>query len=146
MVYFPTVTVIIRCVFEKGGKYSALFRRLFVSNIKMISYERIEVKELTLKIKGSECMICHYFCDSDGFKYQPYVCNGCHDFSMSVQNLNDFFIITVKNIDYRVYITGVDKKAAMYLLSNSVLSDKCVLNRILVMLKLLKKVLWWNLF
>ena len=68
-----------------------------------------------------------FFYFSDGFKYQPYVCNGCHDFNMSVQNLSDFFIVTVKNIDYRVYITGVDEKAAIYLLNNSVLSDKGVL-------------------
>ena len=32
---------------------------------------------------------------------------------MSVQNLSDFFIVTVKNIDYRVYITGVDEKAVI---------------------------------
>ena len=39
------------------------------------------MKELTkeegvnLKKEGSECMICHYFYDSNGFKYQSYVCN-----------------------------------------------------------------------
>ena len=66
-------------------------------------------------------MICHYFYDSDGFKYQPYVSNGCLDFSMTIQNLKDFFIVTIKNVDYRVYIVGVDKKAVAYLLNNSVL-------------------------
>ena len=64
---------------------------------------------------------------SYGFKYQPYVCNGCHDFSMTVQSLSDFFILGIKNVDYRVYIVGVDKKAAMYILNNSDLSDKGVL-------------------
>ena len=72
-------------------------------------------------------MICHYWCFSDGLTYQPYVCNGCHDFSMCVQNLSDFFTLTVKNIDYRVYIVGVDKKAAVYILYNSVLDDKDVI-------------------
>ena len=72
-------------------------------------------------------MICHYWYFSDGFKYQPYVCNRCHDFNMGVQNLNDFFILTVKNVDYRVCITGADKKAALYSLKNSVLDDKGVL-------------------
>ena len=45
-------------------------------------------------------MICHcwYFKDN-GFKYQPYVCNGCHDFSMIVKNLDDFVILKVNGVD-----------------------------------------------
>ena len=94
----------------------------------MISYERTDKsKGVIFKKEGSECMICHCCYFSDGFKYQPYVCNGYHDFSMSVQHFNDFFIVTVKNIDYRVSIAGVDKKAAIYLLNNSILSDKGVI-------------------
>ena len=38
-----------------------------------------------------------------------------------------FVIVTVKSTDYRVYISGVDKKASVYLLKKSVLSDKGVL-------------------
>ena len=87
----------------------------------MISYERIDKSDnidFNKSKESKECIICHYFYFSDGFKYQPYVCNGCHDFSMTVQNLSDFFIVTVQNIDYRVYIANVDKKAAVYLLNN----------------------------
>ena len=66
-------------------------------------------------------MICHYWCFKDvGFKYQSYVCNRCHDFSMIVQNLSDFAILSIKNVDYRCYIFGMDKKYAINLLSNSV--------------------------
>ena len=44
-------------------------------------------------------MICrYYYFKSVGFKYQPYVCNGCHDFSMGVMNLSDFFIWNIKVI------------------------------------------------
>ena len=46
---------------------------------------------------------------------------------MTVQNLSDFFVVTIKNVDYRVYITGVDKKAAVFILKNSDLCDKGVL-------------------
>ena len=95
----------------------------------MTSYERIDKSDsidFNKTKESKECMICHYYF-SDGFKYQPYVCNGCRDFNMCVQNLSDFLILTVKNIDYRVYIVGVDKKAAIYLLNNSVLSDKGVI-------------------
>ena len=42
-------------------------------------------------------MICHYWYFKDiGFKYQPYVCNRCHDFSMIVQNLDEFLILIKK--------------------------------------------------
>ena len=97
---------------------------------KIISYERIGKSEGIDFLKSNvskECMIYHYWYFADGFKYQLYVCNGCHDFSMTLENLSDFFIVTIKNIDYRVYITGVDKKAAIYLLNNSILADKGVL-------------------
>ena len=73
-------------------------------------------------------MIYHYWYFKDiGFKYQPYVCNACHDFSMVVQNLHDFFIVTVKNADYRCYIVGVNKNDAVNLLNNSYLRGKEVL-------------------
>ena len=96
----------------------------------MIFYERIDKSEFidfNKKSGSKECMICHYWYFSDGFKYQPYVCNRYHDFSMGVQNLNDFFFLTIKNIDYGVYITGVDKKAAVFTLKNSDLSNKGIL-------------------
>ena len=46
---------------------------------------------------------------------------------MTVQNLSDFFVVTIKMVDYRVYITGVDKKAAVFIFKNSDLGDKGVL-------------------
>ena len=56
-------------------------------------------------------MICHYWYFKDiGFKYEPYFCNGCHDFSMTVQNLSDFVILGIKNVDYRCYLVGINKK------------------------------------
>ena len=80
----------------------------------MISFERIDKSEFIHfdKIEKSvKCMIYNYYYFKDiGFKYQSYICNTRHDFSMSAQVLSDFFILTVKNIDYRVYIVGVDKK------------------------------------
>ena len=125
--YFPTITVIIRCVFKKDGKY---YPQVYLDEC-LIQYERIDINEgidFNKTSKSLECMICHYWYFKDiGFKYQPYVCNGCHDFSMTVQNLSDFFIVTVTKVDYRCYIVGIDKKDAISLLNNSVLSSKGVL-------------------
>ena len=96
----------------------------------MISYERIDKSEGIDFKKGEnsvKCMICNYYYFKNiGFKYQPYICNGCHDFSITAQNLSDCFAVTIKNVDYRIYITGVDK-TAVFILKNSDLSDKGVL-------------------
>ena len=75
-----------------------------------------------------ECMISrYYYFKSVGLKYQPYVCIGCHEFSMSVMNLSDFFIWNIKGVDYRVYASGVSNQEAINILKNSDLSDKGVI-------------------
>ena len=97
----------------------------------MIQYERIDISEEIdfNKTKLSlECMICYYWYFEDtGFKYQPYVYNECHGFSMIVQNLSNFLILKIKNVDYRCYIVVLDKTDAINLLNNSTLNNKGVL-------------------
>ena len=93
----------------------------------MISYERIDCSEgidLDRGDKSVKCMICNYWYFGHVFKYQPLVCNRCHDFSMTVQSLRDFFILNVRGADYRVYMVGVDRNYALYVLNNSDLSNK----------------------
>ena len=97
----------------------------------MIQYERIDVSEgidPNKSDKSKECMICDYWYFKDiGYKYEPYVCNGCHDLSMVVYDLNDFMILGMKGIDYRYYIFNMSKSDAINLLNNSVLDNKGVL-------------------
>ena len=66
----------------------------------MLQYERIDVYEgidLNESDKSKECMICHlrYFKDN-GYKYEPYVCNGCHDLSVVVYDPKDSMILNIK--------------------------------------------------
>ena len=91
----------------------------------MISYEKITGYKN--KKEGIKCMICNHYYFKDNFDYQPYVSNKCHDFSMTVMDLRDFFILNIKNNDYRVYIRIIDKKEAMIILKKSNLDDKGVL-------------------
>ena len=61
----------------------------------MISYEKIigynNGKE------GVKCMVCNHYYLKDKFDYQPYVCNKCHHYiSMTVIDLSDFVILTIK--------------------------------------------------
>ena len=94
----------------------------------MIFYENTDCSEgIDLSGSSVKCMICGYFYFKDGFKHQSYTCNNFHDFSMTVRNLSDFFILNIKGVDYRVYISGVDKKAAVNILNNSELGNKGVL-------------------
>ena len=77
----------------------------------MLQYEKIDISEgidFNKTNKSVECMICHYryFKDID-FKYQPYVCNGCHDFSMIAQKLDDFVILRLKGVHYRCCVANM---------------------------------------
>ena len=62
-----------------------------------------------------------------GFKYQPCICNECHDLSMVAQNLNNIVIINIKGVDYRCCVVNMSKKDATSLLINSMLDNKGVL-------------------
>ena len=78
--------------------------------------------------KSVECMICHYwYFKGIGFKYQPYVCNGYHDFSMIVKKLDDFIILRVKDVDYKCCVVNIGKEDAVSLLNSYVLDNEGVL-------------------
>ena len=68
-------------------------------------------------------MICHYFFFRHEFKFQDYVCNGCHDLTILSVNINNIAIITVKNVDYHCIIHNISKSEASNLLKNSVLEN-----------------------
>ena len=91
----------------------------------MIFYEKID--GYNNKKEGIKCMICNDYYSKNNFDYQPYVCNKCHDFSMTVMDLSDFYVLNIKGFDSRVYISGLDKKEAMIIFKKSVLDDKGVL-------------------
>ena len=75
---FPTITVIIRNVFEKDSKYhpqsfldECLYEVCKCYNTKEFWSEGMHFDKTN---KSVECMICHYWYFKDiGFKYQPYV-------------------------------------------------------------------------
>ena len=60
-------------------------------------FEEIDVKK---KNASKECDICHYWYFLDkGYKYEPYLCNGCHDLIQKATNFNDVAIVFVKRND-----------------------------------------------
>ena len=71
----------------------------------MLQYDRIDVSEgIDInKIDASkECMLCHYWYFKDiGFKFGPYVCNGCHDMLMIAYEIKNIAILNVKGVYFR---------------------------------------------
>ena len=86
---FHEMTIIIRSVFEEGGKLhpQVFLRWRSVWIIKMLQYEKIDVSEgidINKASASKECMPSHYWYFKDaGFKFEPHVCNKCHDVLMT---------------------------------------------------------------
>ena len=91
----------------------------------MLQYEKIDVLEGidTNKTSASkECMLCHYWYFKDvGFRFEPHVCNKCHDVLMATYELKNIAIRNVKGVD------RLNKDEAVNRLNNSVLEDNDVL-------------------
>ena len=97
----------------------------------MLQYERIYVSEGidTNKTSASkECMLCHYWYFKDvGFKFEPHVCNKCHDVLMTTYELKSIAILNVKRVDFRCILWGLSRNEAVNRRNNSVLEDKDLL-------------------
>ena len=51
-----------------------------------------------------KCDICHYWYFLDkNFKYESYLCNGCHDLIQKAFNFNDVAIVSVEGGLYRIH-------------------------------------------
>ena len=96
--------------------------------MKMLQYERIDVSEgiYINKSGGSkECMICHYWYFKDiGYKFEPHVCNKCHDTSMIGHELKNIAILNVTGVDNRCVLWNMTRNDAINMLGNSKLDDK----------------------
>ena len=107
-----------------------VFRRHFVSFIRMLHYEKIDVSEGidTNKTRLSkECMLCHYWYFRDvGFKFQPHVCNKCHDVLMTAAELKNIAILNVKGVDFTCILLGISRDEAVNRLNRPVLEEKGV--------------------
>ena len=66
----------------------------------MLEYDRIDISEgidVNQTILSKECDICHYWYFKDiGFKYEPYICNGCLDLMQKAMTFNNIAIVYVK--------------------------------------------------
>ena len=93
-----------------------------MNNIEILYFERIdasEVIDVNKTSKSKEFDICHYwYFFNKGFKFQPYLCNRCHDLLMMSMNLSDIAILKIKNASYCCIITGISKSEVIKLFQN----------------------------
>ena len=59
-----------------------------------------------------------------GFKFQPNVCNRCHDLLMMSINLSEIAILNIKGSDYRCIISLIIKNEIINLMQNADLTEK----------------------
>ena len=93
-----------------------------------MGYDRIDVCECIGIDKTDnlrECIICHYgWLVRINFRFQPKVCDGCHDMTRKSMSFMYVAIVTVKIIDYRIHFWGIFKSEAMHRMKNADLSKK----------------------
>ena len=79
----------------------------------MLYLVRINVSEVININKTSalkECHICQYWHFLNySFKFQPNVCNRCHDLLMMSVKLSDIAILNIKGSNYRCIISLISK-------------------------------------
>ena len=96
----------------------------------MLQYNRIDVSEgidINKTSKSKECKICHYWYFKDiGFKFEPYLCNGCHGLMQKGMNFNNVAIVYVKGSVYRIHFWYMSKDDAINIINNFSLIDKTI--------------------
>ena len=70
----------------------------------MLQYKKNSISEgidTNNTSSSKECMLCHYWYFKDvGFKFEPHVCNKCHDVLMAVYELKNIATLNVKGVDF----------------------------------------------
>ena len=94
----------------------------------MLEYERIDISEGIDVNKTNllkKCDICHYWYFKDiGYKYEPYLCNGCHDLMQKAISVDNVVIAYIKRNAYRIHFWYMRKDGAINMMNGSNLVDK----------------------
>ena len=94
----------------------------------MLEFDRIDISE-GIDVKktnlSKECDICHFWYFKDiGFKYEPYLCNGCHDLMQKATSFNNVAIVYVKGSAYGIHFWCMSKNDAINAMNGCNLVDK----------------------
>ena len=96
----------------------------------MLYFDKIDISEgidVNRTSASKECDLCHYWYFLNySFKFQPNVCNRCHDLLMLPMNLSDIAILNIKGSDSRCIIGLISKNEGIKLMQNADLTEKSV--------------------
>ena len=94
----------------------------------MLEYDRIDISEgidVNKTSASKECDICHYwYFEEIGFKYEPYLCNSCHDLMQKAMSFDDVAIVYVKESAFKIHFWHMSKNNAISIMNNSNFVDK----------------------
>ena len=94
----------------------------------MLYFDRMDISkgiDVNKTTASKECDICHYwYLLNYSCKFQPNVCNRCHDLFMMSMNYSDIAILNIKGSDYRCIISLISKNETINLLKNVDLTKK----------------------
>ena len=94
----------------------------------MLEHDRIDISEgidVNKTNLAKECDFCHYLYFKDiGFKYEKYLCNGCHDLMQKVMSFDNVALVYIKGSAYRINFWYMSKDDAINIMNGSNLTDK----------------------
>ena len=83
----------------------------------MLEYDRIYISEGTDTNKTNDwcdCIIHHYwYFLGINFRFQPKVCDGCHDMMQRFVSFNDFPDVTIGRNDCRIHLWFMTTREAL---------------------------------
>ena len=86
----------------------------------MIEIDISEEIDINKTNASKECDICHHwYFKVIGFKYERYLCSGCHNLMQKAMNFNDVAIVSIKGRDYRIHFWYISKNNAINIMNNS---------------------------
>ena len=99
-----------------------------IKRIKILEYDRIDISEgidVNKTSLSKECDNCHcWYFKNIGFKYEKYLCNGCHDLMQETMSFNNVDVVYIKGSASRIHFWYMSKDDAINIMNCSNLADK----------------------
>ena len=94
----------------------------------MLEYHRIDISEgvdvnKTNLLKEYD-ICCYWYFKNIGFKYEPYLCNGCYDWMEKAMSFNNVALFYVKGSAYKIHFGYMSKDDVINIMNGSNLVDK----------------------